>query len=264
MPQSLDKLIQRRVDYLTAYQNAAYAAQYSDLVAGCVRRTETGSGERLSTAVAKYYFKLMAYKDEYEVAPVHQWRFPTNLNNSLKVISAEIQSGTTYFLEKDGQGHLVKAQYGSWIWQAFNCWRNVNVCAVRHWISLAIPQNVVWCADYRLPRSDPEPDAGLNQTIWNRQWRWPTAGTYPWFRSRERKPSANTRARLQALQQAGSARNRLITVLCDEPASLRRSLLWLPGSRHASRHSRHSLKPRSIESAATDRHLLIDVYVNVI
>jgi indolepyruvate ferredoxin oxidoreductase len=36
----------------------------------------------------------------------------------LKVISAEIQSGTAYFREKDGQGHLVKAQYGSWIWQA--------------------------------------------------------------------------------------------------------------------------------------------------
>jgi indolepyruvate ferredoxin oxidoreductase len=37
----------------------------------CVRRTETGSGQRLSTAVAKYYFKLMAYKDEYEEARLY-------------------------------------------------------------------------------------------------------------------------------------------------------------------------------------------------
>jgi indolepyruvate ferredoxin oxidoreductase len=45
---------------------------------GACAEQKLGQGERLSTAVAKYYFKLMAYKDEYEVAPVHQWRFPTN------------------------------------------------------------------------------------------------------------------------------------------------------------------------------------------
>ncbi len=52
-----------RVAELTAYQDAAYAKQYSDFVAEVTRRAPA-----LVDAVARYLFKLMAYKDEYEVA----------------------------------------------------------------------------------------------------------------------------------------------------------------------------------------------------
>jgi len=72
-PQTLESSIAQRVQFLTAYQNAAYAAQYSDFVAQ-VRAAESRvseSGTRLTEAVAKYLFKLMAYKDEYEVARLH-------------------------------------------------------------------------------------------------------------------------------------------------------------------------------------------------
>ena len=48
---------------LTAYQNAAYAKQYSDFVAEVAR-----SAPALEDTVARYLYKLMAYKDEYEVA----------------------------------------------------------------------------------------------------------------------------------------------------------------------------------------------------
>ena len=48
---------------LTAYQNAAYAKQYSDFVAEVARRAPA-----LEATVARYFYKLMAYKDEYEVA----------------------------------------------------------------------------------------------------------------------------------------------------------------------------------------------------
>ncbi len=72
---NLDELVARRVDFLTAYQDAAYAARYKDFVER-VRRAEaekTGS-TKLTEAVARYYAKLMAYKDEYEVARLHSDR----------------------------------------------------------------------------------------------------------------------------------------------------------------------------------------------
>ena len=69
---NLDELVARRVEFLSAYQDAAYAAKYKNFV-DKVRRAEmdaTGSS-KLSEAVARYYAKLMAYKDEYEVARLH-------------------------------------------------------------------------------------------------------------------------------------------------------------------------------------------------
>ena len=69
---NLDELIARRVEFLTGYQDAAYAARYRALVER-VRAAESslGAGTALSEAVARYTFKLMAYKDEYEVARLH-------------------------------------------------------------------------------------------------------------------------------------------------------------------------------------------------
>jgi len=69
--ETLDSLVARRVEFLTAYQNAGYAAQYRDLVER-VRAAEAVLGKTtLAETVAKGLFKLMAYKDEYEVARLH-------------------------------------------------------------------------------------------------------------------------------------------------------------------------------------------------
>ncbi len=73
---SLDELITRRVDFLTGYQDRAYAERYRKLVER-VRSAEAqkvGASEGkfpLTEAVARYHFKLMAYKDEYEVARLY-------------------------------------------------------------------------------------------------------------------------------------------------------------------------------------------------
>ncbi|MEV0123302.1 indolepyruvate ferredoxin oxidoreductase family protein [Streptomyces sp. NPDC050703] len=66
----LDRLVARSVRELTAYQNTAYAARYAETVdAVRAREREVVPGsEELTTAVAANLFKLMAYKDEYEVA----------------------------------------------------------------------------------------------------------------------------------------------------------------------------------------------------
>ncbi|HEY2995029.1 MAG TPA: DUF6537 domain-containing protein, partial [Methylomirabilota bacterium] len=69
----LRRLLEVRVPELIDYQSEAYAREYVDYVAR-VRATEQAAvpGEtRLSEGVARYLFKLMAYKDEYEVARLH-------------------------------------------------------------------------------------------------------------------------------------------------------------------------------------------------
>src|ERR1017187_7744482 len=72
LSRNLDELVARRAEFLTAYQDAAYAARYKDLI-DKVRRAESekAGGTKLAEAVARYYAKLMAYKDEYEVARLH-------------------------------------------------------------------------------------------------------------------------------------------------------------------------------------------------
>ena len=69
--EELDDLVTRRVEFLTGYQNAAYAADYKAFV-DKVRQREAGLNKTVLTeSVARCLFKLMAYKDEYEVARLH-------------------------------------------------------------------------------------------------------------------------------------------------------------------------------------------------
>ena len=73
LSQTLDEVVARRVDFLTGYQDAAYAARYRDLVEK-VRVREAGilpGQSALAESVARNLFKLMAYKDEYEVARLY-------------------------------------------------------------------------------------------------------------------------------------------------------------------------------------------------
>jgi indolepyruvate ferredoxin oxidoreductase len=79
VPESLDAIIARCEADLTDYQNAGYARRYVQFVAG-VRAAEEAAlpGEqRLARAVATQLYRLMAFKDEYEVARLHslpEWR----------------------------------------------------------------------------------------------------------------------------------------------------------------------------------------------
>ncbi|WP_368518403.1 indolepyruvate ferredoxin oxidoreductase family protein [Rhizobium sp.] len=73
--ETLDSIIERREAFLAAYQSAAYARRYRALV-DAARQVENGlmAGEEFATAVAQNAFRLMAYKDEYEVARLHRDR----------------------------------------------------------------------------------------------------------------------------------------------------------------------------------------------
>jgi indolepyruvate ferredoxin oxidoreductase len=119
MPQSLDSVIKKRVEFLTGYQDSAWALVYEQLVARVrAAETEKGLGNKLSMAVAKYYFKLMAYKDEYEVARLYtDGRFVEQLKSQFEgEFTLKFNMAPPLFAKKDAKGRLMKAEFGSWMW----------------------------------------------------------------------------------------------------------------------------------------------------
>jgi len=115
------------VDFLTGYQNAAYAASYRVFVekvqaAEARLGTSQGSGTRLSEAVARSLFKLMAYKDEYEVARLHtDPAFNAKIANMFEgdyTIVHHLAPPLT--AQKNERGELVKKPYGPWMRRAFS------------------------------------------------------------------------------------------------------------------------------------------------
>ena len=120
--QTLDDIIGKRVELLTAYQDVAYAQQYKAFV-DQVRAEEAklGKGTRLAEAVARYYYKLMAYKDEYEVA-----RLYTNGAFAEKIagmfegdIKLKFHLAPPLLAKHDSKGQLVKQEFGPWMMKAF-------------------------------------------------------------------------------------------------------------------------------------------------
>jgi indolepyruvate ferredoxin oxidoreductase len=118
---SLEELVATRVAFLTAYQNAAYAAQYRGFV-DKVRAAESGlASTALAGAVARCLFKLMAYKDEYEVARLH-----TDPGFTAKVeamFEGEVRLvhhlAPPLLARKTPRGELVKRPFGPWVRKAF-------------------------------------------------------------------------------------------------------------------------------------------------
>jgi indolepyruvate ferredoxin oxidoreductase len=69
---NLEELVERRAQFLTGYQDAAYASRYRNLIEKTRKAENEKTGStKLSEAVARYYAKLLAYKDEYEVARLY-------------------------------------------------------------------------------------------------------------------------------------------------------------------------------------------------
>ena len=135
---NLDDLIAKRVEFLADYQNAAYAARYKAFVdkvraaeaevvfsRTATRPDAARPSTRLTEAVARYLFKLMAYKDEYEVARLQ------SDPKFLAKIGAQFEGklGTDYQLayhlappaiaSRNSKGELQKQRFGPWMLTAF-------------------------------------------------------------------------------------------------------------------------------------------------
>jgi len=122
LSRNVDELIAKRVEFLTAYQDAAYARRYSEFV-GEVRAAEAAKvgGTRLTEAVARYLFKLMAYKDEYEVARLYtdaafMAKVQSQFEGNYKL---RFHLAPPLLAKRNAQGELVKKQYGAWMMGAF-------------------------------------------------------------------------------------------------------------------------------------------------
>ncbi|MCP4037726.1 MAG: indolepyruvate ferredoxin oxidoreductase family protein [bacterium] len=115
-----EDFVEARAADLAAYQNAAYAARYRGLVQTAVlAERERGDGsERFSQAVARYAYKLMAYKDEYEVARLYsngefRRRLEAEFEGDVRV---ELQLAPPLLAGRDREtGRLRKRSVGPWI-----------------------------------------------------------------------------------------------------------------------------------------------------
>ena len=123
LSRTLDEQIARRVAFLTDYQNAAYAQQYKALVdkVRAAEQQKTPGFTSLTEAVARYAFKLMAYKDEYEVARLYtsgdfEQRIRDTFDGDFKL---HFNLAPPLFAKKDAEGNLRKAEYGPWVFGAF-------------------------------------------------------------------------------------------------------------------------------------------------
>jgi indolepyruvate ferredoxin oxidoreductase len=125
LSQSLDEVVERRVAFLTAYQNARYARRYRSWV----DKVKTAEAEKapgktgLADAVARYLFKLMAYKDEYEVARLYtDPSFERQVRNELggEHLRYQVHLAPPLLARTDPQtGVPRKMTFGPWIFSAF-------------------------------------------------------------------------------------------------------------------------------------------------
>jgi indolepyruvate ferredoxin oxidoreductase len=124
LPQSLDALLESRSKFLADYQDQAYADDYAAFI-DRVRAAEAGlgkaSGTRLTQAVARNLFKLMAIKDEYEVARLYAGEdFKRKLAEVFEGdYSLRFNLAPPLFARKDADGRPLKAEYGAWTMRAF-------------------------------------------------------------------------------------------------------------------------------------------------
>jgi indolepyruvate ferredoxin oxidoreductase len=116
----LDGFVARRADDLVRYQNAAYAERYRALVAAARTAEATRAPDRhgFAEAVAKAYYKLMAYKDEYEVARLYgDGRFARALAETFEgTRRLTVHLAPPFLGERDpATGRPVKRAFGPWM-----------------------------------------------------------------------------------------------------------------------------------------------------
>ncbi len=123
LSRSLDEVVARRTSFLSEYQNIIYAKRYGDFIAKvrAAEQSKAPGSTDLSEAVARYAFKLMAYKDEYEVARLYtsgdfQKRVAQQFEGDYKL---KFNLAPPLLAKKNADGQLIKKEYGPWVFTAF-------------------------------------------------------------------------------------------------------------------------------------------------
>jgi indolepyruvate ferredoxin oxidoreductase len=120
--ETLAKILKDRSNRLNDYQNSSYARRYEAFIQRVTDAEKISvGGERLAREVAVSLYKLMAYKDEYEVARLHVdsdflARLQERFEGDFKV---SYYLAPPLFSRRDAQGRPMKQRYGAWVQTAF-------------------------------------------------------------------------------------------------------------------------------------------------
>ena len=123
VPKTVDEVIAHRSKLLTDYQDSALARRYESLVKR-VRQAESKrlpGSESLTAAVARYYYKVLAVKDEYEVARLHSApEFLASIEQQFEGdYKLNYHLAPPALARRDAAGHLKKRAFGPWMGTAF-------------------------------------------------------------------------------------------------------------------------------------------------
>jgi len=121
---TLPEIVVKRAELLTAYQNAAYAERYHAFVDKVAQAEKAKAPGRsgLAETVAKSLYKLMAYKDEYEVARLYtDGAFLEKLGAQFEGdYKLTFHLAPPLFAKRDPTtGQLKKREYGAWVMPLF-------------------------------------------------------------------------------------------------------------------------------------------------
>ena len=138
--------IRRRVEFLTGYQNAAYAEKYARWSSGCARRKQPRP--RVSPGLPRPWpattSSCMAYKDEYEVARLYT---DSGFADKIKAqfegdYKLHFHLAPPLLAKRNDNGELIKARVRAVdVRRVQGCWRSCAACAGRRWTSSATPRS---------------------------------------------------------------------------------------------------------------------------
>ena len=121
---TLPEIIAKRVELLTAYQDAAYAERYRAFVdkVAAAEKAKAPGRRGLAEAVAKSLYKLMAYKDEYEVGRLYSdGEFLKKLGSAVRGrLQAHLPSRAALVLgSRPDDRPAQEEEYGAWVMPMF-------------------------------------------------------------------------------------------------------------------------------------------------
>jgi len=122
-PISVEALIERRASELNLYQNRAYAERYQQTLSPVIKAEEqaTGSAGDISLAAAQSLYKLMAYKDEYEVARLYSDpKFLDDIKAQFEgTLKIRLHLAPPILGRKNANGEPLKTKFPAWFLKSF-------------------------------------------------------------------------------------------------------------------------------------------------
>ena len=136
--EKLDEIIESRSKLLEAYQNRPYAQRYEEMVRAMEKaEKEKAKGKfGLAEAVARYYFKLLAYKDEYEVARLYtNGDFKRSLERQFEGgYKLRFHLAPPILARRDPvSGELKKREFGAWVTPVFKALARLKILRGTRW-----------------------------------------------------------------------------------------------------------------------------------